>query len=402
MDYPDWLTQARLPLVFALAFAIAANDAVTGMASAVGSRLLPGRLAALLAAAAAALPLLLLAGPAASALLARSLPDLPALAIAPVEMVAAGLATLVVVLVATILGRAVPALLLLAAGLGAPLLAAGAEPAALMPLLPIAVAAAALPLAAGLLALLAMRLLIRPVLTAPRPRDRMAKALPVLAGLSAGVGVWLIVEGAGVAYAGARLPAWLAPGLGLAAGLAGFALMTIRLAGRPFWVANRRAGAEAGHGRLTLAGSLTLAFAAGGQQAILATALLAVALPGAGAAADPAAAWPTLLIVAALGVFAGLALIGAIPARRHGAAVADSPAAGAGANLAAGAALAAGGAAGLPLPGGPAAAGALLGARTGAGRGKALAGLLANWLLAILAVAGLSLGALQVLAPAAG
>jgi phosphate/sulfate permease len=398
MDAADWLTHARLPLVLALAFAVAANDAVTGMASAVGGRLLSARIAALLAAVATAVPVLLLAGPTAADSLARILPEAASLPVAPAEAAAAAAATTLVVLLATAFGRVVPSLLVFAVALAAPRLTAGEDAAALLPLLPIAVAAAAMPAVAAALAALAVRRAVQPTLADARPRDRLNRVAPALAAVGAAVAVWLVVEGVAVAYAGAALPAWLPPGLGLVAGLAAFAAVAPRLARRPFWVANRPDGVEAAHARPALAGSLVLAFAGGGQQALLATALLTAALPA--ASAVPADGGPAPALLAAVAAAFGLALLGHRPAARHGRAVAGSPAGGAAANLGAGAVLAAGGAAGLPLLGGPAAAGALAGAALAGGRPSGLAGLLAVWLLAVAAGAGLALAILAGLAAA--
>ena len=395
MEPTDWLTQARLPLAFALAFAIAANDAATGMASAVGGRLLPVRIAALLAAIAATIPVLLLAGPTASDILARCLPDLEALAITPQQVAAAAAATALVVLGATLCGRVVPSLFLLATAMAVCHLVEGGAPASVLALLPVLIATAGLPLAAAVLALLVVRRTVTPMHRGQRPRDRLRRVFPILAGLTCGISVWLVLEAAADAYGGASLPDWLVPGLALVAFLAGFAMVTLWLARRPFWIADRVDGIEAGHRRLTMAGSLGLAFAAGGQQAVLAVSVLAVGLPADQPVLDPMGGWPLVLIVAAIGLFLGLALLGHRPASRHGGAVSDSPALGAGANLAAGAALAAGGAAGLPLLGGPAAAGALAGSAMAADRRSGIGALLVIWLVATLAAAGLAVAALH-------
>ena len=151
-----------------------------------------------------------------------------------------------------------------------------------------------------------------------------------------------------------------------------------------------------------MAGSLGLAFAAGGQQAVLAVSALAIGLPPTEPIVDPMGAWPLVLIIAAIGLFLGLALLGHCTATRHGRSVADSPAAGTGANLATGAALAAGGAAGLPLLGGPVAAAAMAGGAMAAGRRSGITGLLAVWALATLASVGLAVGTLQLLPAMSG
>ncbi|NBC32595.1 MAG: hypothetical protein GVY13_07960 [Alphaproteobacteria bacterium] len=405
----DWLVGELWIVLLLAGFAIGANEAVTGLASLVAARTLPVRLALLCAAAATAVAVLLLAGPEIGGRLLplfteiRPGPAADAGAAPLAVTLAVTLATLcLVMLAASVLGQPVPAALVLAAALAGAVLGAGgaagpegqAGTGSLMAgawgetAVLVAATAFGVPLLAALLAGAAGALLPARMLGAPRPRDRLRRLAPFAAGLTALAAVWLCLASFD---AGLPQPLWLWAAVSLAAALAAGFAMHRGLATRPFAVADDRDGVEDGHARLQIAGSLLLAAAQGGHQALLVTVPAALVLGGsaglggAGTTDMAGEAWLAILAPLAAGLFAGILLLGHRTARRAGAAMAGLTASrGTAANLGAMIGLAGTGLAGLPMLGGQAAVGAAAGAAlvTGTLRVGPLLGILAGWLAA--------------------
>jgi|GEM_PF-3516593 len=402
MDIAALILDLRIPLVVLLAFAIAANDAAAGMATAFGAGTLPLRVALVAAASAAVIPVLLLIVPVHLDVLDPLLPAGGGAAAAYIVGLAAA-ATALILLIATALGLPVPAIPVMAggltglayAGIGAEADPAGGAGGALpvAALAWIAAPAVVVPAVAAVLAGPGFARLKRRVLEHARPRDRLRGALPWLVGLSLAAAAWLCVV---TFAAGPGLAVWAgAPAAALVAGGAGYAAVRAAVIRSPFWAGNDAEGADRAHHRLQVGGSLVLAFLAGGYQAAAVTAPVGLVLlqPERGAGAEVGAAtWLAVALPAALGAYAGILALGQRTVRRVGAGLAPlSPARGTVANLAAMAALAGGGTAGAPLYGAQAAAGAVagVGAGDGALRGR---GLLALMVLAWIAAAPLGAG----------
>lgn len=406
-----WMVGELWIVLLLAGFAIGANEAPTGLASLLGARTLPLRLALLCGAAATAAVVLLLAGPQIATTLMPLFPTAEAGAAGGAEApIAAALAALLLVmLAASAIGLPVPAALVLAAALaGAALAGSGASDgmAAFMAdgraetAILVAAAAFGLPLATALLAGAAGALVSRPILRAPRPRDRLRRLAPPAAGLTALAAVWL---GLASFLPGRPEPLWLWAGLSLAAALAAGLALRLALARQPFAVANDARGADTAQSRLQLAGSLVLAAAQGGYQALLvavpAALILGGGLTGAGAGGGAAdlspEAWLGVIGPLAVGLFAGILLLGHRTARRVGEAMAGlSASRGVAANLGSMLGLAGAGLAGLPMLGGQAAVGAAAGAglATGTLRWGPLLGVVAGWLAGPALAAALAYG----------
>jgi phosphate/sulfate permease len=410
MDIAALILDLRVPLVVLLAFAIAANDAAAGMATAFGAGTLPLRVALVAGAGAAVVPVLLLTVPVGLDVLDPLLPPGGGPAVVRTVGLAAA-ATALVMLVATVPGLPVPAIAVMAGalagltymgadtGAAAEAGAAGDAGAALpvAALAWIAAPAVLLPAVAALLAGPGFAGLRRRVLGHARPRDRLRGTLPWMVGLSLAAGAWLCVA----TFAHGPGPAvWAgAPAAALVAGAAGFAAVRTAVVRRPFWAGNDAEGADRAHHRLQVGGSLVLAFLVGGYQAVAVAAPVGLMLlePARGTGAEVgAAAWLAVALPVALGVYAGILALGQRTVRRVGTGLAPlSPARGAVANLAALAALAGGGTAGMPLYGAQAAAGAVagVGAGDGALRGRGtLTAMVLAWIAAAPLGAGVALG----------
>lgn len=411
MDLAVALPSLKPLLLFAVAFAVAANDTGLSVGTVVGARVIPARVALLVAAAVASVAVLLATPPLFGDAVAALLPAADAgspLALDRVAFIALA-ATGSIALVAALIGWPVPALLVALGGfLGA--LGPALEDGALLspPVIGTVVAVAGLLLGGMVVGAAVMALAKSRLLRAWRPRDRLRHALPLTTGLTAALLVVLTVLAFDLAGP---------PGMALLAVIGGvalliliFAYVSVRafLSDRPFWVTNDADGVDAAHRRLHLAGGFVLAFLLGAYQAIVIAALggfLLVApetpLPSSVAAVPTERLIDTLVPVAA-GVFAGVLLIGHRSAARVGTGLADAtPVRGAAVTLAALVSLIAAGVAGLPLIGLAAVVGAIVGIGLldrSRGLGVRALVLLAVWVAAPIAAFALAWGIGQAIA----
>lgn len=414
----EWLVGELWVLLLLVGFAIGANESVTGLATLVGSGTLPARVALLTGAATTAVAVLLLASPEVGTDLLPLFPDVIHGGVGTGSgAVPAALAAVIVVMVtASLLGQPVPAAIVLVSAVAGAVFATlggiGSEPQAFatatlengawaQAALWVGLAALALPVVAGLVAVIAGLVLRARLLSASRPRDRLRGLAPVLAGITVLTGLWLCLVG----YTTMPLESlWLEAGLSVVLALVVAATMARGLARRPFEVANDVSGAEAGFGRLQVAGSLLLCAAQGGYQALLVSVPAALIVAGidlgdgsgdGGLATLAGGTWLAVIGPLALGLFAGVFLLGHRTARRVGRTLAGlSASRGAAANLATIIGLTGAGVAGLPLLGGQAAVGAAagVGLATGTLRWGALALIVLGWLVAPPLAAALAYG----------
>ncbi len=307
-------------------------------------------------------------------------------------------ATAVAMLLLTLLGFPVPALLVLAGAiLGIAFAEQRVAEAVLGAVLMVGLTALGLPIFAALLSLLGWLAIRWRLLDYWRPRDRLARMVALSAGLTAALAPFVCR----VAFGIDDLPDWVPLAVGLPAGMGVYAIVRRRLAAAPFWVSNDIEGVDLAHRRVQIAGSFVLAFGFGGWQvlAIAVPAGLVLVVPGqmgVGGRVDVAVGdWVEILIPVTLGLLSGIVLLGHRTTRRLGERLTPlTDVRGVAVNLATICSLVAAGLAGLPMPGGQAAAGAVVGIGLGDGttawRAR-FAVMIMVWLLALPLGAGLAL-----------